>query len=324
MWARYKSAINVWKAFAETCKINWASFYPNLTTDFIVWCRENKNLCSGTIKVYLGALKIFHQLKSEIKRGRGVLVERTLLRGVDKEKKRQEKKKIQKAAPVDLEILGRIKNGLRKLRLNKGGRLCVWAVSLVAFWGAFRLGELLTKNSRFYDKFSELLWDDVRIDARARKVELKIKAGKVLGPPGNSAELFEIKNSPFCPLKAIEKLERYQKTSGIWAEHLPVFRRGSGKSLTKNRFIKTVRRALSAVGTKNVLLSCKSFRSGMLSALKTLPLKFQETHLKSLGRWKGDSYKFYLWKGPIAFADTFRSVAENLLKDFECRRNHET
>ncbi len=138
------------------------------------------------------------------------------------------------------------------------------------------------------------------------------------------AEVYEVNEPFFCPVTVLEKLKKHQKSSGTWAENRPVFRRASGKNLSKSKFLETVNRALNAVGHKEIRVVGKSFRSGILSALEKLPLDFQEAHLKMLGRWKGDSYKFYMWKGPIQFSQTFKSVSETLLKDFNYCRFPET
>jgi hypothetical protein len=91
------------------------------------------------------------------------------------------------------------------------------------------------------------------------------------------------------------KLEKYQKKVGIWGKNLPVFRRASGKNLTQGIFLKTINEAVAVDGLSEISLTGKSFRSGMLSALNTCPKDFQESHLKSLGRWKSGSYLFYSW-----------------------------
>ncbi len=235
--------------------------------------------------------------------------------------KRIKGKKGKGVSPINLETLWDIKRGLKALRLNKVGRACVWAVCLVAFWGAFRLGELLVNNRTSFDKYSDLLWENVSSVPDQKRMSFQIKGAKVKGPPGNCADLYELDSPVFCPVRAMRKLERCQKASGIWGKSLPVFRRASGKGLTKNRLLRTLHRALRKVGKGDVKLSCKSFRSGILSALKSLLPDFQETDLKLLGRWRGDSYKFYMWKRPVPFAKTFKSVSEILLKDFECCRN---
>ncbi len=235
--------------------------------------------------------------------------------------KRVQKKKVM---PVSLEILTQIKKGLQKMNLKKLSKLSVWALCLVAFWGAFRLGEILAKNKTKFDKFSDLLWKDILFDNESQKITIRIKSAKIPGAPGNLAELFKIKNPSLCPVTALRRLFKHQKKSGSWGAELPIFRRASGKNLTKSSFLKTTDLALKNMGLTKITLGSKSFRSGMLSALKTLPPEFQEKHLKLLGRWKGDSYKFYMWNGPVPFSQTFKTVSEQLLKNLNCRRGFKT
>jgi hypothetical protein len=166
-----------------------------------------------------------------------------------------------------------------------------------------------------------LTWDDVR--AFGKGIVLNIKAGKIPGAPGNRAELFPISDENFCPTKALERLKNYQVKRHMWGKGLPVFRRSSGLNLTKEVFLKTVNKALDIVrgkGERRSSVGGKSFRSGLLSALATFPSDFQEAHLKSLGRWKGKSYQFYMWNGPINFEHVYGKVTENLLKVFHNAR----
>ncbi len=235
--------------------------------------------------------------------------------------KRVQKKKVM---PVSLEILTQIKKGLRKMKLKKLSKLSVWTLCLVAFWGAFRLGEILAKDKTKFDKFSDLLWKDVSFDNKLQKVTIRIKSAKIPGAPGNLAELFKIKNPSLCPVIPLRRLIKHIKKSGYWGSELPIFRRASGKNLTKSSFLKTANLALQNLSSTKITLGSKSFRSGMLSALETLLQEFQEKHLKLLGRWKGDSYKFYMWNGPVPFSQTFKTVSEHLLKDLNCRRNFKT
>jgi hypothetical protein len=43
-------------------------------------------------------------------------------------------------------------------------RQSVWTCCLVAFWGAFRLGELLGKSEKIFDKFSDLQWGTLSLE----------------------------------------------------------------------------------------------------------------------------------------------------------------
>jgi hypothetical protein len=217
---------------------------------------------------------------------------------------------------LNLEKLDKIKQGLHKLRISKGSRLSVWAGCLVGFWGAFRLGELFAKGKKTYDRYSDLLWEDVTWLPQRVGVRLSIKSGKIPGPPGNNAELHSITARKFCPIRALYRLEIYQKTSGIWESSSPIFRRSSGRNLTRNLFLKTVNAALKKTGMEGATLTGKSFRSGILSALSSCPEDFHERHLKSLGRWKSGAYRFYTWNGPVGFRKVFEDVSNQLLRDF--------
>jgi hypothetical protein len=256
-------------------------------------------LKSKTVRAYLGILKTLSKLKWELKKGRGKVVEKFLLKGIENSGGGggNREKTGYKNFAGGFGILATVKRGLKRLRIKRVSRLSVWAACLVAFWGAFRLAEILPKNDAKFDKFLDLLWADVVRSECQGKITLKIKSAKFPGPPGNKAEIFEIGRPFFCPVTASNSAETSQKLEGLWDKNLPVFRRSSGKNLTRAMFLKTINKALRAAGVKNKQLGGKSFRSGMLSALKNFPPNFQEKH-KLLGRWRGDSYQFYMWNGP--------------------------
>jgi hypothetical protein len=308
--------LKLWKQFSVNQGFSWKKFSEKEVVKFICWGGGEKGLKGKTIQIYLGSLRTLVKLRQEIFAGNGKTVENFLLRGIGNSGKRSNWGKIQNNTPVNLEILCKIKKGLKRLKYKKISKHCVWTACLIAFWGAFRLGELFAKERGKFDQFSDLVWSDItKIDSE-KGVVIHVKSAKIPGPPGNRAELFPVTESFFCPIKALKKLKYLQKRSCIWGENLPVFRRSSGKNLTKSTFLRVVNKALSKVGGNITILAGKSFRSGILSALKTLPQDFQESHLKALGRWKENSYRFYMWKGPINFSQVFKSVTEHLLKGF--------
>jgi hypothetical protein len=313
-WKRYASALNLWKNFAYRKNLDWKSFPENETINFICWCAKRGNLKGKTVKTYLGILRSLERIRKELAEGRGETVENFIIRGIGNSGARAGSSSKKIFAPVDLKILSLIRVGLKKLGIKKLSRHCVWTACLVAFWGAFRLGELFAKKKNKFDRFSNLLWSDLRATKANRGVIVRVKSAKVPGPPGERAELYPVEGV-FCPVNALKKLKFLQKVSGIWKDDLPVFRRASGKNLTRGSFLKTVNQALFAVGKGELNLGGKSFRSGILSALKSLPQEFQEKHLKSFGRWKGSSYKFYMWGGPINFSKIFDLVAKRLITD---------
>jgi hypothetical protein len=98
----------------------------------------------------------------------------------------------------------------------------VWTCCLVAFWGAFRLGELLGNDGTRFDKFSSLLWEEVTLTKDSAKI--RIKSAKVRGPPGNLSILFQISDLDLCPVRALARLKDSEKNLGMGEKDSPVFR----------------------------------------------------------------------------------------------------
>ncbi len=80
--------------------------------------------------------------------------------------------------------------------------------------------------------------------------------------------------------------------------------------LTKSVFLNWVNRA---AGKGKISLSGKSFRTAIPSAMESFPVSFKESHVKALGRWKGNSYQLYMKNDSPEFKWVFEMVAKTLL-----------
>jgi hypothetical protein len=217
--------------------------------------------------------------------------------------------------PVTPDTLRQIKIGLSKSKEKLTGQT-IWTCSLVAFWGAFRLGELLGKSETKFDKFSDLLWENVVLEGD--KATIHIKSPKTGGPNGLLATLYEIPNESFCPVRALKRLNASQKNFGLGEPHLPVFRKTGGRILTKKGFLNEINNILADRSEK---LSGKSFRTGLPSALENFPNIFKESHLKALGRWRSRSYQLYMKNDTPEFRWVFQLVANTLLNQNDAQEN---
>jgi hypothetical protein len=94
------------------------------------------------------------------------------------------------------------------------------------------------------------------------KVVLYIKL-----PKTRTVVLYKLSNPVFCPVRHLNELKNIQKEKNLWGLDLPVFRRASGKALTKISFLEGIDRALELMGKGDVKLQGKSFRSGIPSLL---------------------------------------------------------
>jgi hypothetical protein len=131
---------------------------------------------------------------------------------------------------------------MKHSKLAKGTRLAVWAACVLAFWGSFRLTEILPSKLLAFDKFSDLLWDDIHW--KKESVLVNIKQPKVPNGWSDTVEIFQVPATYFCPRRALKKLKHYWDKKEENFEHRPVFRISSGEILTKGKFLKLIQKEL--------------------------------------------------------------------------------
>ncbi len=288
-------------------KIAWA---------FICWCKEKKNLKAETVKQYLGAIKKISKLLLALRtdkngnksKGEKMLGE-ILLRGY--KNMERGKRKRTPVKPVNLTILREIHRNMIHSGLSKGTRLAVWAACVLAFWGSFRLAEILPSKLLAFDKFSDLLWNDIHW--KQKSVLVNIKQPKVPNGWSDTVEIFQIPATYFCPRRALKKLMHYWDRKEKNFEHRPVFRTSSGKILTKGKFLKLIRKELRQSEGFSKGITGKSFRSGLPSELENFTDDFKERHIKILGRWKSNAYQSYIRKGRKEKKRVIKEIANTLL-----------
>ena len=84
-------------------------------------------------------------------------------------------------------------------------RVVLWAVSASAFFGFFRLGELLLDSPAQFNSAMSLAWRDVAVDnhSNPRMVQFHLKVSKCDQFGAGSNIIVGRTNSPLCPVKAI-------------------------------------------------------------------------------------------------------------------------
>jgi hypothetical protein len=307
-WKRYSSALRLWIRFRkETEKPFVFLDFETWSSRFLVWGWRRKNLKVNTLKIYLSELKNLGNLAKGFESG-GRDLEKILVRGMTNltQNKKNQHLPVRSLTIADLrEIRKSLSSFTRKLTGQS-----IWTCCLVAFWGAFRLGELLGNHEICYDKFSSLLWEDVTLGKDS--VKIRIKSAKVRGPPGNLSVLFPVPDRDLCPVSALVRLKNSENNLGMGEEKSPVFRENGGRLLTKKTFLTAVN---AANNTGKDYFTGKSFRAGIPSALESFPSLFRESHLKALGRWRGRSYQTYMKNDEPEFRWVFQFVSTILLKE---------
>jgi hypothetical protein len=213
-WRRYDSALRLWKLFKQQSGKNLDFLDVNSWSEsFIVWGWSIRHLAISTLKIYLAELKKLGKFASRLRTPGGCL-EKTLFLGMSNLSSRGLRTTGQ-TFPLTIAMLKKIRKHLEKWRAKLTGQ-SVWACCLIAFWGAFRLGELLGRSGYQFDAFSDLLWENVSWGADWIKIH--IKSAKVRGPPGKSALLFTVPDRKLCPVTALADSKNPKKTSP-WVSH---------------------------------------------------------------------------------------------------------
>jgi hypothetical protein len=100
---------------------------------------------------------------------------------------------------------------------------------LCAFYGSFRFGELLPKNSYTFNESESLLWCDIKfVDGNSVIIHNKIP--KTRNPNGEFISLFRFPDDAYCPINALLNLKKLSKVIGC--KKIPVFSYGPNNFLT--------------------------------------------------------------------------------------------
>ena len=234
---------------------------------FISWLLS-RGLSASTINSYLSGIRQAHISAGVFLPSLRSPMVNQILQGatnIDAVKKRYHTKP--KRLPVTLTILKLLKAELKASSLEKEDKLLIWAVALIAFMGAFRIHELLSRRSSSFDPHYDLLGRDINIKsikvgkASIKTIIIKLKSEKTDRIGRETIVDVYGNEGPFCPVRALEK---WKKASNLFSHNLPAFRLSSGHS----------------------------FRSGIASLMGTLG--YSEEQIMALGRWSSNAFNMYL------------------------------
>ena len=170
-WSSYSTV----KRHLEKCQndMNTRFYFPmtsNNIVAFVAWLVA-KGLTSATINSYISGLRTIHLTQGIDEPALRPPIVNSIIDGkahIDTVMSRLKMKP--KRLPVTLNVLKLIKAKINCWEENDGFRLLVWTVSLICFFGGFRIHEILTKNKATFDPAFTLLSRDIKI--------AKVKIGK--------------------------------------------------------------------------------------------------------------------------------------------------
>ena len=165
----------------------------------------------------------------------------------------------------------------------------LWAAACLCFSVFLRSGEATCPSETMFDPESHLAFTDIAVDNRAKPSSLKvtIKASKT--DPFRQGVSLNIgaAGGPLCPVEAVLS---YMVARG--SSEGPLFIWEDGRYLTRERFVASMRTALSRAGYTAKDYAGHSFRIG--AATTAAERGIQDSLIKTLGRWESSAYTRYI------------------------------
>ena len=201
-WRRVEAAYKSWLSFSSSNKTSsaWPAKSDSLA-NFVNWAARKEGLKAATISVYLSSLKSLHRLlglsvsdfdslrvKSTVKGAENLEIYSTHTRASRK--------------VMSLPILMLLGHEIRSSAWSENSKRVFWAACCTAFYGSFRLGELLASREFSFSPDDTLLWKDAKI-LQKDHVLLHIKSSTCGKKGGDFVDLFSVPFPGTCPVSAL-------------------------------------------------------------------------------------------------------------------------
>ena len=179
--------------------------------------------------------------------------------------------------PMTAPLLRQIKTELE--RSAHPNRVVIWAVCCTAFFGFFRLGELLLSAPSSFNARVHLAWGDVAVDnpRTPKMIKIRLKQSKT-DQYGHGVDVVMGRTDlDLCPVAAILA---YMATRGDC--HGPFFLTVDGKTLPKSVFITEIRKIIRVLGLPDSNYAGHSFRIG--AATSAAMVGVEDSTIQLMGR----------------------------------------
>ena len=206
---------------------------------FLAWLIR-RNLKASTMNSYISALRTIHLSKGLDSQALRPPIVAAILEGrahIDTMRMRLENKAPR--LPVTPSVLRLLKACLNNWDKDDQTILLVWCVSLICFFGGFRIHEVLCKTEQSFDPCFTLLSKDIKLNkirvqgGIVEVLQVRIKSPKEdrIGKD-HIIDVYQTK-SDLCPVDAFKN---WQKSMPPHQLGKPAFRLPSGKPLTGRQF----------------------------------------------------------------------------------------
>jgi len=307
-WSTYKTASTMIQKCEMESRVDLSiPFDQRKTLIFIDWLVRSRKLKGSTINSYLAGVRQLHVVKGlDPPNMRSSLV-KLVLKGIENRDGIQKRNGTKVGRlPMTMNMMLIFKHTITNSDIKRADKKLLWAVATVAFAGAFRSGEILSKHESTFDPDFTLLSRDVswNLEATGKTVIhfcLKCpKESKTAAP--TIVDLFQ-NDGPLCPVKALLSWHKLRKRE----LDKPLFRMENGTPLTGAKMNSFMSKFLDPYTDKSIgSFNTHSFRIGLASMLGSLG--FSDEEVKIAGRWSSRAFEAYLKLKRTKRADVGRLI----------------
>ena len=301
-WKSYKTAANHVKRIRK--ELGVALVFPFSLEDtltYLGYLISVRRVSGATMEKYMSGLRMAHLTRGHFSPWIRPDVVKMMITGVQNKeqvKKRMEGKKGR--LPVTPLMLRTLRDRLIAAKMRTTKKRLIWLVASWCWSGAFRIHEILAKDSMAFDPTFTLLSRDVSLTtARVAGVQHEVVKIFLRHPKeqrlsaGVTIDLFEVTGeaSWLCPVKAYKKWKEGSSTKP--STNLPLLRLNTGESYTGTAFNHDLKRFLGdmAKDMKGSVTS-HSFRSGIATSMALAG--YSDEEIMAMGRWKSDAFLRYV------------------------------
>jgi hypothetical protein len=264
----------------------------NKILTFMDWLARVRGLKSKTIDSYLARIRQLHivtGLSAPVFRSDLV---KLVLKGIaNKDGIVYREKNWQGRLPMTVNAMLLFKSLIRTSSFAEQDKALIWAVSTIAFAGAFRIHEILSKTESTFDPNFTLLTEDVSwtCDGQQEVLHIKLKCPKESRSAAPTVvDIFQNSGS-ICPVRAFKKWLRIKHR----ADGLPLFRWHDGTPFTGFKLNRIMKSLLGPYTDPSVgFFSTHSFRIGIATMLGQAG--FEDQEIMATGRWSSRVFERYI------------------------------
>ena len=308
-WSTYKSSERLLLMCQSECKkkFDWPVTVENVLI-FVHWLVFVRGVKGSTVSSYLSGLRQLHILKGMDAPNLRPDIVKMVIKGKEHQDRAERREGTRDTRlPMTVELMKALKEKIRTWDKPWNTRLLIWAVSTMAFHGAFRIHELLCRTESFFDPQYTLLTEHVTMttDNRGRKI-LHVKLNCPKEQKNGQITIVDIFESgcSICPIKAFTRWkDRQEPKTGM-----PLFRQPDGTPLTGRKLNSILGNLMADKETGTRKIRTHSFRIGVTSELGYEG--FDDEEVKAGGRWSSRAFETYMRTPRTQRANIARKIAE--------------